>query len=109
MNIPTYVQDIIIEEHIPTIYLDSALGKMSSPWNSNQSPEPSTPLQPKLYQLTSKLTQSMKQNEGYVKLIWDLWEDNKELWLHIKNMEDLHKTVSLSQRDWQERRGLLKV
>ena len=38
----------------------------------------------------------MKQNEEYVKLISDLQEENKDLWLQIKNMEDLHKTVSLS-------------
>ena len=55
--------------------------------------------QPTLDQLNSNLTQSMKQNEAHVKLISELREENRELRLQIKNMEDLHKTISISQRD----------
>ena len=51
----------------------------------------------------------MKQNESHAKLISDLHEENKELWLQIKNMEDLHKTVSISQSDRQARHSLLKA
>ena len=50
----------------------------------------------------------MKQNEGHAKLISELREENRELRLEIKNMEDLHKTVSISQRDRQARRDILK-
>ena len=74
----------------------------------NQSPEPSMPPQPTLDQLTHDLAQSMKQNEAHVKLIADLHEENRELRLQIKNMEDLHKTISLSQRNRQVRHALLK-
>ena len=41
-------------------------------------------------------------------LISELREENKELWLQIKNMEDLHKTMSVSQRDVQVRHALIK-
>ena len=51
----------------------------------------------------------MKKNEGYVKLISMLQKENKEFRLQIKNMEDLHKTVSLSQRDRKSRCALLKA
>ena len=51
----------------------------------------------------------MKQNEGHAKLISELREENRELWLQIKNMEDLHKTISLSQRDRKARHALLKA
>ena len=51
----------------------------------------------------------MNQNERYVKLISDLREENKELQLQIKNIEDLHKTVILSQRDQEARCALLKA
>ena len=65
--------------------------------------------QPTLEQLTSELTQSKKKNEAHVMLILELREENKELRLQIKNMEDLHKTVSISQRDGQVRHALLKA
>ena len=42
-------------------------------------------------------------------LILELREENKELWLQIKNMEDLHKIVSISQRDWQVRHAIMKA
>ena len=67
------------------------------------------PQQPTIDQLTYDLTQSTKKNEGYVKLISDLREENKELRLQVKNIEELHKTVSLSQRKQQERHTLLKA
>ena len=41
----------------------------------------------------------MKQNEAHVNLISELREENRELRLQIKNMEDLHETVSVSQTD----------
>ena len=51
----------------------------------------------------------MKQNEGHAKLISELREENRELWLQIKNMENLHKTISTSLRDQQARHALLKA
>ena len=51
----------------------------------------------------------MKQNEGHAKLISELREENRELRLQIKNMEDLPKIVSVSHMDWQARRALLKA
>ena len=74
----------------------------------NQSPKPFTPPQPTSDQLNSELTQ-FKQNKAHDKLISELREENRELWLQIKNMEDLHKTVSLSQRDQQARCAILKA
>ena len=67
------------------------------------------PLLPTLEQLTFDLTQSAKQNEAHVKLISELHEENKELQLQIKNMEDLHNTISISQMDQQARNSLLKA
>ena len=66
------------------------------------------PQQPTLEQLTSKLTQLGKKNEAHVKLISELHEENRELWLQIRNMEDLHMPISISQRDQQARHALLK-
>ena len=109
MEIPTSVQDISPEEPLPTIDLDPPSMEMSPPWDFNQSRESSMPPHPTLYQLNSELTQSTKQNEVYVKLISQLQEENKELRLQIKNMEDLHKIVSLSQRNKKEMCSLLKV
>ena len=67
------------------------------------------PQHPTLEQLTSKLTQLGKKNEAHVKLISELCEENREPRLQIRNMGDLHKTVSISQRDWQARHSLLKA
>ena len=50
-----------------------------------------------------------KQNEAHVKLISELHEENRELRLQIKNMEDIHETISISQRDRQVRHALLKA
>ena len=100
MDIPTFDQDINPEEPLPIVDLHPPSMEISPPQDSNQSLEPSMPLQPTLDQLTSDLTQSTKQNEGYVNLISELQEEHKELWLQIKSMEELHKTVSLSQRGW---------
>ena len=51
----------------------------------------------------------MKHNEGYVNLISDFLEENKELWLQVKNIEELHRNVILSQRNQQERHTLFKA
>ena len=99
MDILASDQDISPEDPLPTVNLDPPSIEISAPWDCNESPEPCTPLQPTLSQLTSKLTQSTKQNEVHVKLISELREENKQLWIQIKNMEDLHKTIRLSQRD----------
>ena len=71
--------------------------------------KPLTPPHPTLEQLTSELTQSAKKNEAHVKLISELHEENRELRLQIKNMKDIHKTMSMSQRDHQVRHALLKA
>ena len=89
--------------------LDSPSTEMSPLQDFNQSPEPCTPPQPTLDQLTFELTQSMKQNEAHVNLISELREENRELRLQIKNMEELHKTVSVSQRYQQVMHALLKA
>ena len=68
-----------------------------------------TPPHPTLEKLTYELTQSIKKNEAHVKLISELREENKEMRLQIKNMEDLHKTVSISQRDPKSRHDILKA
>ena len=86
------------EYPLPTVNLDPPSTEITPPWDFNQSPEPLTPLHPTLEQSTSELTQSAKQNEAHVKLISELHEENRELRLQIKNMEDLHKTISISQR-----------
>ena len=99
MDIPTSIQNINPEDPLPTVDLDSPSTEMSPPRDFNQSPEPCTPPQRTLAQLNFELTQSTKQNEAHVKLILELREENRELQLQIKNMEDLHKTVSISQRD----------
>ena len=109
MDIPASDQDISPKEPLPTIYLDLPSTGMSPPWDFNQYLDPSTPQHPTLDQLTFELTQSTKKNEVYVKLISELRKENKELRLQIKNMEDLHKTVSLSQRDRQAKRALFKA
>ena len=83
------------EDPLPTVDLDPPSIEISPPWDFNQSPEPLTPLKPSLEQLTSDLTQSVKQNEAHVKLISELHEENKELQLQIKNMEDLQKTINI--------------
>ena len=50
-----------------------------------------------------------KQNEVHVKLISKLREENTLLRLYIKAMEDLHKTISTTQRDQHTRHALLKA
>ena len=50
MDIPAYDQDISPEEHIPTVDLDPPSREMSPPRDSQQSVEPSTPLQPTIDQ-----------------------------------------------------------
>ena len=92
-NIPAPAQDISPEEHGPTVDLDPPSREMSPPQDSKQPAEQSTPA---IDQLTYDLAQSTKKNEAYVKLIADLHEENKELRLQIKNMEDLHHTISTS-------------
>ena len=109
MDIPASIQDISPLYPLPIVDLDPPSIEMSPPWDFNQSPERCTPPQPTLDQLTFELTQSMKQNEAHVKLILELREENRELRLQIKNMDDLHKTVSVSQRDRQARCALLKA
>ena len=109
MEILASVQNITPENPLPTIDLDQPSIEMSPPRDFNQSLEPCTPPQPTLDQLNSELTQSTKQNEAHVKLISELREENKELRLQIKNMEDLHKTVSILQRDLQAMHALLKA
>ena len=42
-------------------------------------------------------------------MIAELRDENKELRLQVKNIEELHKAVILSQRTQQERRVLLKA
>ena len=108
-NISSSTQDISPEENIPTIDLDPPSREVIPPRDSKQSAEPSTPHQPTIEQLTQELAQSIKRNEGYVKLIAGLQEENKELWLQVKNIEELHRTISLSQRNQQERCTLLKA
>ena len=109
MDIPASIQDISPEDPLPTVDLDLPSTEISPPRDFNQSPEPFTPPQPTLDQLNSELTQSTKHNETHVKLISELREENRELWLQIKNMEDLHKTISLSQRNRKTRLALLKA
>ena len=102
--------DIPASEHpLPTVNLDPPSTEISPPQDFNQSRKPLMPLQPTLEQLTSELTQSVKQNEAHVKLISKIHEENRELELQIKNMEDIDKTVSTSQRDRQVRHALLKA
>ena len=97
------------EVPLPTFHLNPPSTEIIPRWDFNYFLEPLTPSQPTLEQLTSELTQSAKQNEAHVKLISELREENRELQLQIKNMEDLHKTISISQRDRQVRHALLKA
>ena len=53
------------------------------------------PHQPTIDKLNQELAQSTKRNEGYFKLIVELRDENKDLRLQVKNIEELHKAVNL--------------
>ena len=77
MDIHASVQDINPEDPLPTVNLDLSSMKMSHLQDFNQSPNPCTPPQETLNQLTHNMAQSRKQNEAHVKLIADLREENR--------------------------------
>ena len=108
-GISTPVQYLNPDSQVPDADVEVSTKEENPLRDCNQSPKPCQPPQPTVEQLTSELTQSTNQNEAYVKLISELQEENKMLQLQIKTMEDIHKTISTSQRDQHERCALLKA
>ena len=71
---------------------------MSPPQESEQHAEPSSPHQLTVDQLTQELAKSVSRNEEYVKIIASLREENKDLRLQVKTIEEMNKAINLSHR-----------
>ena len=78
-TVSTPIQDLGPEIKILTIDLEVPSEEMSPPQDLKHLEKPSTLHQPTIDQLTQELAQSTKQKKGYVKLIAELQDENKEL------------------------------
>ena len=54
------------------------------------------------------MAQSASRNEEYAKLITEIWQENKDLRLQVKVVEDLNKDINSSHNNRYERRAVLK-
>ena len=70
--------------------------------------EPSTLHQLAVDHLTQELAQSASQNEEYAKMIDSLRQENMELCIQVKAIEDLNKAITYSHDSRQERRIFFK-
>ena len=83
--------------------------ELSLPQDSKCPVEPSTPHQPTVDQLTQELAWSTSRNEEYVKIIDNLRQENKEMRIQVKAVEDLNKAITSSHDSRQERHIVLKT
>ena len=88
--VPTPAQGMKPKRQISSIDLEIPSRELSPPPDPKQPAEPSTPNQPTIGQLTQELAQSMSRNEEYAKLIAEIWQENKDLHLQVKAVEDLN-------------------
>ena len=68
-GISTPLQDLNPDSKVSNVDFEVPTKEENPLWDRNQSPEPSQPPKLTVEQLTSELTQSMNQNEAYVKII----------------------------------------
>ena len=68
-GISTPVQDLNLDCQVLDVDVEVSTKEENPLWDRNQSLEPCQPPHLIIDRLTSELTQSMKQNEAYVKLI----------------------------------------
>ena len=59
-------------------------------------------------QLTQELAKLVSWNKEYVKIIASVQEENKDLCLQFKTIEELNKAINVSHRSQQERHAILK-
>ena len=85
-----------LERQIPFVEFEIPSRELSLPLDPKQPTEPSTPNQPTIGQLTQELAELVSRNEEYAKLIGELWQQNKDLYLQVKDVEDLNKAINLS-------------
>ena len=106
-NVPALTEDMSLDIHIPSVDIDPLSREMSPPQDFEQPVDPSTLHNPMVDQLTQELTQSVSRNEEYVNITASLQQENKDLCLEVKTIEDLNK-INLSHRSQQERCAILK-
>ena len=96
------------ERKIPSVDVETPSMELSLLPKSKQPTEPSTPHQPTIDLLTQELAWLASRNEEYTKIIADLWQDNKELRIQFRIVEDLNNAITSLHDSWQERHAVLK-
>ena len=87
---PIHIEDKAPQEHTTSVDPKPCL-KRSSPQKDPESfAEPSTPLHQTMNRLTQDIAQLKIHNEKYAELISELREENKELRLQVKSVDDLN-------------------
>ena len=82
------------EEQVPYIDLEKSSIELSPPQDSKFPIEPFTLNQQTIDRLTQELAQSTSQNKRYAEMIADLHQENKDLRLQVKIVEELDKSIN---------------